>query len=143
MHILPNISKIKGNQAFVLLPLMLICEILSNKCIVFFCLPDRDVINFEIILNNHLFNQVVFSTCLKSQDKNFNILRTKRAFKIKELLKCFFASLESDFNKILDVLPAFTCARTSGNLWSICLGVNIFSPSPWIVLYLASDTMND
>ena len=55
----------------------------------------------------------------------------------------FFASLESDFNKILDVLPAFTCARTSGNLWSICLGVNIFSPSPWIVLYLASDTMND
>ena len=29
------------------------------------------------------------------------------------------------FNKFSDVLPAFTCARTIGNLWSICLGVNI------------------
>ena len=29
------------------------------------------------------------------------------------------------FNKFSDVLPAFTCPRTIGNLWSICLGVNI------------------
>ena len=29
-----------------------------------------------------------------------------------------------------DVLPAFTCAKAiGGNLWSICLGDNIFSPS--------------
>ena len=25
------------------------------------------------------------------------------------------------------MLPAFTCARAIDNLWSICLGVNIFS----------------
>ena len=35
------------------------------------------------------------------------------------------------FGKFSDVLPAFTCARTIGNLESICLGVNIFNPFPW------------
>ena len=28
------------------------------------------------------------------------------------------------FSKFSDMLPAFTCARAIGNLWSICLGVN-------------------
>ena len=45
------------------------------------------------------------------------------------------------FSKFSDVLPAFTCARAIGNLSSICLGVNILSPCPCIVLYLASDTI--
>ena len=36
------------------------------------------------------------------------------------------------FNKFSDELPTFTCARAIGNLWSICLEVNISSPSPWI-----------
>ena len=31
------------------------------------------------------------------------------------------------FNKLSELLPAFTCARATGNLWSICLGVNILS----------------
>ena len=31
------------------------------------------------------------------------------------------------YNKFPDVLPTFTCARATGNLWSICLGVNIFN----------------
>ena len=31
----------------------------------------------------YIFNQAVFSTWPKSQDKNLNILRTKRAFKMK------------------------------------------------------------
>ena len=30
-------------------------------------------------------------------------------------------------NKFSDVLPAFTCASAIGNLWRICLGVNILS----------------
>ena len=30
------------------------------------------------------------------------------------------------------MLPAFTSARAIGNLWSICLGVNILSPSPFV-----------
>ena len=29
------------------------------------------------------------------------------------------------FNKLSELLPAFTCARAIGNLWSICLGVNV------------------
>ena len=29
------------------------------------------------------------------------------------------------FNKLSDLLRAFTCARGIGNLWSICLGDNI------------------
>ena len=40
-----------------------------------------------------------------------------------------------------DAFPAFTCAIAIGNLWSICLGVNVLSPSPYFVLYLASDTI--
>ena len=35
------------------------------------------------------------------------------------------------FNKFSDVLPAFTCASTIGNLRSICLGVNILIPLPF------------
>ena len=38
------------------------------------------------------------------------------------------------FNKLFELLPAFTCARDIGNLWSICLGVNILSPSPFVDL---------
>ena len=32
----------------------------------------------------------------------------------------------TSFSKFLDVLPAFTCVKSIGNVWSICLGVNIF-----------------
>ena len=28
------------------------------------------------------------------------------------------------FSKFSDVLPAFTCERAIGNIWSICLGVD-------------------
>ena len=31
------------------------------------------------------------------------------------------------FNKLFQLLPAFTYARAIGNLWSICLGVSILS----------------
>ena len=49
-------------------------------CIVIVCLPDCDVINFEI---NLIFLIELFHYTSKSQYKNLNILRTKRA--IKEL----------------------------------------------------------
>ena len=42
-----------------------------------------------------------------------------------------------------DVLHAFTCARGIGNLWSICLGVNIFSTVPLVALSFASDTIEE
>ena len=32
----------------------------------------------------------------------------------------------------MDVLPAFTYARAIGNLWSICLGVNILNCSSFV-----------
>ena len=34
------------------------------------------------------------------------------------------------FNKLSELLPAFTCASAIGNLWSIYLGDNILSPVP-------------
>ena len=41
------------------------------------------------------------------------------------------------------MLPAFTCESTGGNLCIICLGVNILRPSPYSVLYLAADTIEE
>ena len=46
----------------------------------------------------------------------------------------FIRLLDSKFS---DVLPA--CARAIGNLWSICLEVNILSSSPFFVLHLDPD----
>ena len=43
------------------------------------------------------------------------------------------------FSTFSDVLPAFTCASAIGNLWSICLWLNIFSPFPYFALCLASE----
>ena len=34
------------------------------------------------------------------------------------------------FNKLSELLPAFTCVRAIGNLGSICLGVSTLSPVP-------------
>ena len=31
------------------------------------------------------------------------------------------------------MLTVFTCARAIGNLWNVCLGVNIWSPSHFVV----------
>ena len=47
----------------------------------------------------------------------------------------------SSFSKFSDVFPAFNCVRAFDNRWSICLGVNILSPSPYFALYLASDNI--
>ena len=51
----------------------------------------------------------------------------------KEYVICLIS-----FSKFSDVLLAFTCARAIGNVWSICLGVNIFKP--YIYFDLTSDT---
>ena len=67
--------------------LFLIREILSNMCIVICCQPGSDVKNFEInltfLIKPFLTFLIKLSTCPKSQDKNLNILRTKRGFKMK------------------------------------------------------------
>ena len=54
------------------LPLLL--EILGNMCIAIVSYPGCDVMDVEINL---------FSTRPKCHDKKLNILRTKRAFKVK------------------------------------------------------------
>ena len=46
------------------------------------CFQDCDVIHFNI---NLVFLVMPFFTRPKSQDKNLNILRTKRALKIKDI----------------------------------------------------------
>ena len=47
------------------------------------------------------------------------------------------------FSKFSDVVPAFTCASASNNLWRICLGNNIFSPSLYFASCLASDIIKE
>ena len=54
-------------------------------CIAIVCFPGSDFINFE---PNLIFLIDPFFLMTKSQDKNLNILRGKRAFKVKE--KVFF-----------------------------------------------------
>ena len=65
--------------------LPLILEILVNMCIAIVCFPGCDVINIKI---NLIFLIKLFFTWPKSQDKNLNIFRMKRAFKMK--WKVFF-----------------------------------------------------
>ena len=60
------------------LPLLL--EILGNMCTAIAYFPCCDVINFEI---NLIFLIKPFFYMTKSQNKNLNILITKRAFKVK------------------------------------------------------------
>ena len=45
------------------------------------------------------------------------------------------------FDKLSELLPAFSCARAIGNHWSICLDVHILSPVPLVALVFASDTI--
>ena len=58
----------------------LLLEILDNMCIAIACQPGCDVINFEI---NLVFLTKLFYYMTKCKDKNLNILRTKRAFKVE------------------------------------------------------------
>ena len=67
-------SHLNWSVFIVWLPLVL--EILGNLCIAIVCFPGCDV------------NLNRFSTWPRSQDKYLNILRTKRAFKVKQ--KAFF-----------------------------------------------------
>ena len=60
--------------------LLLLLAILGTMCIAIMCSPSCDVINFE---TNLTFLIKPFFVWPKSQDKNLNILRTKRAFKVK------------------------------------------------------------
>ena len=61
-----------------LIALLLI--ILDNMCIVIICLPGCDVYVLKLSL---AFLSGRFPTWPKSQDKNLDILRTKRAFNMK------------------------------------------------------------
>ena len=67
--------------------LLLLLEILGNKCIAIVCFPGCDVINFQ---TNLIFLIGPFFYMIKKSDKNWNILGTKRAFKVK---KAFFITL--------------------------------------------------
>ena len=72
------------------MPLLL--EILGNTCIKIVCYPGCDVIKFEIKLT--LLLKLFCYIWPKSQDKNLNILRTKRASKVKyQTWECPFYQL--------------------------------------------------
>ena len=51
----------------------------------------------------------------------------------KEYIVCLVS-----LSKFSDVLPAFTCASSIHNLWSICLRVSILSPFPYFAFYVDS-----
>ena len=55
-------------------------EILVNRCIAIVCLPGCDVIDFE---TNLVFLIKPFSYTTKKKDKNLNILRSEKVFKVK------------------------------------------------------------
>ena len=56
-------------------------NIMGNMCIATVCKPGCDVMIFWS--QPYLSNQVIFPTWPKSRNKNLNILRTKRTFKMK------------------------------------------------------------
>ena len=74
---------IKWPNLIAWLPLLL--EILGNMYIIVICCPVCDILSFEI---NHSFLIKLFFYITKSQDKNVNISRTKRALNMK--WKIFF-----------------------------------------------------
>ena len=61
----------------------------------------------------------------------YQIIKSYSFAQYKEYMICL-----TSCSKFWDVLPAFTCARATGNLESICLGVNIFNPLPFFYFYL-------
>ena len=61
--------------------LPLLCEMLRNMCIAIVYKPRCDVMNFEVSLI--FLIKPFFLHDQKSREKNLNILRTKRAFKLK------------------------------------------------------------
>ena len=63
-------------------------------CIAVVCFPGSHVVNFEI---NLTFLMKLFLYVTKNQDKNLNILKTKKTFKVKQkasfiILKGFSAA---------------------------------------------------
>ena len=54
------------------------------------------------------------------------------------LVICLDWYKEQTICKLSELVPGFTCARAIGNLWSICLGIDILSPVPFD-LKMASD----
>ena len=73
--------------------LPLLFEILGNMCIVMFCCPVCDIINFEI---NHNFVIKPFFYITKKSELNVNISRMERAFKYE--MKSIFDHFKKTFN---------------------------------------------
>ena len=75
-----TLYSIDPSNSIAWLPLFL--EILGNLCIVIISFPVYDVINFGISLILALVYQAVFLNNQTNQDKNWNTLRTKIAFRV-------------------------------------------------------------
>ena len=69
--------------------LLSLLEILGNRCIVIICFPFYDVMNFQ--MNLSFLIKPFFSVWPKNQDKNLNILGTKRKSEIKNMFHLFKA----------------------------------------------------
>ena len=104
--------------------LPLLSEILGNISIAVVCWPVYDIINFEI---NLISNQSNFSIWPKIQDKNLNILRRKRAFKMKQkVFSIIFSIFQTKFWKARVQLYEFKAVYSHhknihyGTFWFSC-----------------------
>ena len=91
----------------------ILLERLSNSLWGSDVLPFSEFINIVSIL---FYNFIEFIILLYTV-LGFSFTRDK------EYIICL-----TSFSKFSDVLPVFTCASATGNLWSLCLGVYISIP---------------
>ena len=157
LSVLPSIFIVPGVKSSIYYPvfilkvrfdkaIFILCERLSNSLWGSDILLFLELINIVSIL---FYNFTEFS-------KMLHIFLVISFARYKEYTICLIS-----FSNFSDVLPAFTCASAIGNLWSIFLGLNIVRfelPKtlpratradilgicfPWIVLYFASDTIEE
>ena len=103
--------------------LTLLCEILGKMCNAIVCKPGCNVMNFEV---NLIFLTLFFLHDQKVLTKTLNILRTKRAFKMKskaifiifkelsirQITQIFSGRWETDFNSFLSSTYKFDTVYT-------------------------------
>ena len=106
-----------------------------------------EAIVFSPILKSNLLVSLSVKTC----DSEFLLFWVHKYsiyfYTLMDLFMLFYIFLVIclliSFNKLSELLPAFTSARDTGSLWSIYFGVNILSPVPSVALYFASDIIEE
>ena len=133
-----NLSFQVGTDILNLLGVFFLTFFYPFLCIVFANIWWRNIFitSFKIVLSIRLSNSLWESDVLLFSEfvsigsilyydfiKFITSLNTFLVFSFALSKKCIIRPIS--FSNFSDVLSAFTCARAVGNLWRICLGVNI------------------